>query len=143
VIIMSDCIFCKIAAGEVEAEVLFENDYAVAFLDANPLVDGHTVVIPKQHFGRFSDLTEETATGLFAVVREVNDAILSGLGADGSNIGLNDGEVAGQAIPHTHVHIIPRYAGDGGGSLHSIVKRSAEVKLEEVAENLREKIYSN
>ena len=142
-IIMSDCIFCKIAAGEVEAEVLFENDYAVAFLDANPLVDGHTVVIPKQHFGRFSDLTEETATGLFAVVREVNDAILSGLGADGSNIGLNDGEVAGQAIPHTHVHIIPRYAGDGGGSLHSIVKRSAEVKLEEVAENLREKIYSN
>lgn len=140
---MSDCIFCKIAAGEVEAEVLFENDYAVAFLDANPLVDGHTVVIPKQHFGRFSDLTEETATGLFAVVREVNDAILSGLGADGSNIGLNDGEVAGQAIPHTHVHIIPRYAGDGGGSLHSIVKRSAEVKLEEVAENLREKIYSN
>ncbi len=142
-IIMSDCIFCKIAAGEVEAEVLFENDYAVAFLDANPLVDGHTVVIPKQHFGRFSDLTEETATGLFAVVREVNDAILSGLGADGSNIGLNDGEAAGQAIPHTHVHIIPRYAGDGGGSLHSIVKRSPEVELEEVAETLREKIYSN
>lgn len=140
---MSDCIFCKIAAGEIEAEVLFENDYAVAFLDANPLVDGHTVVIPKQHFGRFSDLTEETATGLFAVVREVNDAILSGLGADGSNIGLNDGEAAGQAIPHTHVHIIPRYAGDGGGSLHSIVKGNAEAKLGEIAKTLKKKIYKS
>lgn len=140
---MADCIFCKIADGEINAEVLFENDYAVAFLDANPLVDGHTVVIPKQHVERFSGLTEEAATGVFAVVQEVNNAILSGLGADGTNIGLNDGEAAGQAIPHTHVHVIPRRSGDGGGSFHSIVDKETRDELDEVAEELKAEIYSD
>ncbi len=140
---MSDCIFCSIAEGEIEAEVVFENDYAIGFLDANPVVDGHTVVVPKEHFERFSDLTEEVAAGIFATVREVNDAILKGLGADGTNIGVNDGEAAGQAIPHTHVHLIPRYHDDDGGSLHSIVRGAQESDLEEIGERLRAETYGN
>lgn len=140
---MSDCVFCKIVDEEIDAEVVYENDYAMAFLDANPVVDGHTVIVPKEHFERFSDLTEEVATGVFSVLREVNEAILTGLEADGTNVGLNDGEAAGQAIPHTHVHVIPRYSGDGGGSLHSIIKVGGEKELPDVAETLRSKIYTN
>lgn len=141
---MSDCIFCSIAEEEVDAEIVFENDYAVGFLDANPLVDGHTVVIPKVHFERFSDLTEEVAMGIFAAVKEINKAIMSGLGADGANIGINDGEVAGQAISHTHVHIIPRHQGDGGGSLHSIVKGEGEGEsLDVIGEKLRAETYAD
>lgn len=140
---MSDCIFCSIAAGEIDAEVVFENDYAIGFLDANPVVDGHTVVVPKEHFERFTDLTEEVATGVFATVREVNEAIQNGLGADGTNIGINDGEAAGQAIPHTHVHVIPRYHDDGGGSLHSIVSGAQESDLKEIGEKLRAETYGD
>lgn len=138
---MPDCVFCQIVDGKIDAEVVFENEYAMGFLDANPLVDGHTVVVPKEHFERFSDLTEEVATGVFSVLREVNQAILTGLDADGTNIGLNDGKAAGQAIPHTHVHVIPRYSEDGGGSLHSIVSAEKVEELPRVAEQLRSEIY--
>ncbi|MFP4136016.1 MAG: HIT family protein [Candidatus Acetothermia bacterium] len=140
---MVDCVFCGIAEGEIDAEIVFENDYAVGFLDANPIADGHAVVVPKEHFERFSDLTEEVATGMFAVVKEVNGAIVSGLGADGANIGINDGEAAGQAIPHVHVHLIPRYRGDGGGSLHSIVEGSVQEDLGEIGEKLRGETYGD
>ena len=133
---MAECIFCKIVSGEIEANAVYENSSAVAFLDANPLVDGHTVVVPKGHVERFSDMDEETAAGLFDAVQKVNDAVLLGLGADGTNIGLNDGKAAGQAIPHTHVHIIPRHVDDGGGSLHSIIQRDDVSGLEEVQEKL-------
>jgi len=137
---MADCIFCGIANGEIDAQVIFESDRAIAFLDANPVVDGHTVVIPKEHVERFSDMPDEAIGGLFSAVREVNRAILNALAADGANVGLNDGKAAGQAIPHTHVHVIPRYSGDGGGSLHSIVRGEANEALENVAERLKAEI---
>jgi len=134
---MAECVFCKIVNGEIDAHVVFENEHAVAFLDANPVVDGHTVIVPKKHVERFSDTPGEIIGGLFSAVREVNRAIIESRDADGANVGLNDGKVAGQAIPHTHVHVIPRYSGDGGGSLHSIVKGEAGEDLKKVAEGLR------
>lgn len=137
---MADCIFCDIVGGEIDAYTIFENDHALAFLDANPLVDGHTVVVPKKHVERFSDMPREVIGGTFSAVRDVNKAILAGLDADGANVGLNDGEAAGQAIPHTHIHVIPRYSGDGGGSLHSIVSGEASEELKKVAERLKSAI---
>ncbi|MBS3736105.1 MAG: HIT family protein [Candidatus Bipolaricaulota bacterium] len=137
---MSDCVFCDIVSGGIDAHVVFENDQALAFLDANPLVDGHTVIVPKKHVERFSEMPREVIGGTFSAVREVNKSILSGLGADGANLGLNDGKAAGQAIPHTHVHVIPRYDGDGGGSLHSIISGEASEDLEKVAEKLKSAI---
>lgn len=137
---MADCIFCEIISGEIDAYTIFENDHALAFLDANPLVDGHTVVVPKKHVERFSDMPREVIGGTFSAVRDVNKAILVGLDADGANVGLNDGEAAGQAIPHTHIHVIPRYSGDGGGSLHSIVSGEASEELKKVAERLKSAI---
>ena len=137
---MADCVFCKIVNGEIDAHVVFENEHAVAFLDANPVVDGHTVIVPKKHVERFSDTPREIIGGLFSAVREVNRAIIESRDADGANVGLNDGKAAGQAIPHTHVHVIPRYSGDGGGSLHSIVKGEAGEDLKKVAEGLKSAI---
>lgn len=134
---MADCVFCDIVSGEIDAHVVFENDHALAFLDANPIVDGHTVIVPKKHLERFSEMPRELIGGTFYAVREVNRAILTGLDAEGTNVGLNDGEAAGQAIPHTHVHVIPRYSDDGGGSLHSIVSGEAGEDLKKMAEQLK------
>ncbi|MBS3786873.1 HIT family protein [Candidatus Bipolaricaulota bacterium] len=134
---MADCVFCDIVSGEIDAHVVFENDHALAFLDANPIVDGHTVIVPKKHLERFSEMPREFIGGTFYAVREVNRAILTGLDAEGTNVGLNDGEAAGQAIPHTHVHVIPRYSDDGGGSLHSIVSGEAGEDLKKMAEQLK------
>ncbi|MFB6290668.1 MAG: HIT family protein [Candidatus Bipolaricaulia bacterium] len=137
---MADCVFCDIVEGEIDAHVIFENDGAVAFLDANPVVDGHTVVVPKSHVERFSELPDEVTGELFSAVKEVNRGILTGCEADGANVGLNDGKAAGQAIPHTHVHVIPRYFDDDGGSLHSIVKAEAKEDLQVVAEKLKDEM---
>lgn len=137
---MADCVFCDIVDGEIDAHVVYENDEALAFLDANPIVDGHTVIVPKKHVERFSDMPKEVIGGTFLAVREVNRAILTGRDADGTNVGLNDGKAAGQAIPHTHIHVIPRYSGDGGGSLHSIVSAEVDEELEEVAKQLKSAI---
>jgi len=137
---VGECVFCKIIDGEIEATKIFENDLALAFLDANPMVDGHSVVVPKKHVSRFSELDEETAIGLFQVVQKVSRSILDGLEADGTNIGLNDGKAAGQAIPHTHIHIIPRYSGDGGGSLHSIVNSESSMDFSTVRKKLRKNL---
>ena len=140
---MSDCVFCKIVDGDIAAEVVLETEHAVAFLDANPVVDGHTVVVPREHAERFSDLMADDLAGLFAAVQKVNDAILAGLDADGSNIGLNDGRAAGQAIPHTHIHLIPRYSAAGRRSLHSIVEGEAGEYLGDVCKKLKSKISSD
>lgn len=134
---MSDCVFCQIVNGNIDAKKVYENEHAFAFLDANPLVDGHTVVVPKSHVKRFSDLDSEIASGIFDAVQHVHEAILTALDADGTNIGLNDGEAAGQAVPHTHIHVIPRYAGDGGGSLHSIVRSDDISDLDIVQDKLK------
>ena len=137
---MADCVFCGIVSGEIDAHVVYENEHAMAFLDANPIVDGHTVVVPKKHVERLTDMPDKVLVGTFSAVQKVNHAILIGRDADGTNVGLNDGEAAGQAIPHTHVHVIPRYSGDGGGSLHSIISGEANEDFDEVVKQLKSAI---
>ncbi len=119
------CIFCKIVAHEIPNHTVFENEQVLAFLDVFPLTKGHTVVIPKQHVARLEDMTSEAwgelQQGVLEAARRVNEAIHP----DGFNIGINNGEAAGQAVPHMHWHIIPRWQADGGGSIHSILKKPA------------------
>lgn len=133
----SNCIFCKIGSGEQKAKILHETDEVIAFLDINPLTNGHTVVIPKSHYERFSDLPSQKLAELFQVTQNLNGSIQGALGAQGSNIGLNDGKQAGQVIPHTHVHIIPRYKGDSGGSLHSVVNMETEENLDLIVQKIK------
>ncbi|MHC1597509.1 MAG: HIT family protein [Methermicoccaceae archaeon] len=117
-----------IASGEVPASLVYEDEKAVAFLDLNPRARGHTLVIPKRHAATFTDLSEEEVGKLFAAVRTVAARLMQELGAAGVNIGVNSGEVAGQVVPHVHVHVLPRYAGEEPKGFESAFKVSEELK---------------
>lgn len=109
---MEDCIFCKIVKGEIPAEKVWEDSKFLAFLDANPRIKGHSLVIPKKHFDTFMDLDKETSSNYFDAIKKTAETLIKKYNADGFNIVLNNGESAGQIIPHAHFHIIPRKKGD-------------------------------
>ncbi|MCS7240409.1 MAG: HIT family protein [Candidatus Bipolaricaulota bacterium] len=115
------CPFCRIAKGDLSAHILYADELILAFLDASPMAPGHTLVIPRAHIERFTALPEEIAGKLFATAVRVGKALQEALAAHGFTVGLNDGRVAGQGIPHVHLHLVPRFFGDGGGSLHSVL----------------------
>jgi diadenosine tetraphosphate (Ap4A) HIT family hydrolase/MinD-like ATPase involved in chromosome partitioning or flagellar assembly len=115
-----DCIFCRIVDGDIPARLVRETDTTLAFLDANPLARGHTLVIPKAHHARLSDLPNDVAGNLFGEVHELVPRIESVVDADATTVGINDGEAAGQEVPHVHAHIVPRFDGDGGGPIHAV-----------------------
>ncbi|MCK9187427.1 MAG: HIT family protein [Candidatus Colwellbacteria bacterium] len=127
-----DCLFCKIASKEIPSSVIYEDDVALAFLDLHPLAPGHALVIPKIHAENILDLPEELIGPFFQSVKKVTALIKEKLAPRGFTIGINQGRIGGQAIDHLHVHIIPRFEGDGGGSLHSVVKNPPKESLEEI-----------
>lgn len=107
------CIFCSIADGEIPAAKLLETDRIVCFLDINPVNEGHALVVPKRHVESLLDLRQgEMHAAIFAVQR-VGRAAVRATDADGFNVLQNNGEVAGQEIPHVHFHVIPRFENDG------------------------------
>ncbi|HAO81602.1 MAG TPA: HIT family protein [Candidatus Veblenbacteria bacterium] len=110
---MNDCIFCKIVGGQIPATKVYEDNDFVAFLDIHPVSYGHTLVIPKEHFDKLENTPEETVVKLYKLIRRLAPAVVAGSEAEGYNLGLNSGAVAGQVIFHTHVHIIPRRKNDG------------------------------
>jgi len=114
------CIFCRIVSGEIGAEVVARKPGVVAFLDVSPLADGHVLIVPEAHVARIEDLSASAASALFGIVAELAGPVREAVGAAGSTIGINNGEATGQTVPHVHVHIVPRWPGDGAGSVHSI-----------------------
>ncbi|MGB9664945.1 MAG: HIT family protein [Ignavibacteria bacterium] len=110
---MNDCIFCKIAAKEAPAEIIFETEKVIAFLDINPINYGHTLIIPKEHYKKFHEIPFEISQELLLVTLKVTNAILESLKPHGYNIFTNNGRFAGQAIMHCHFHIVPRFINDG------------------------------
>ncbi|PIR04231.1 MAG: HIT family hydrolase [Candidatus Magasanikbacteria bacterium CG11_big_fil_rev_8_21_14_0_20_39_34] len=130
---MTDTIFDKILSGEIPNYTVYEDENVLAFLDIFPLSKGHTVVIPKKGSTSLLDYSDEDLMGLLPGVKQAMAKIKAVLQPDGFNIGINDGPVAGQSVPYLHVHIIPRWENDGGGSLHSIVKNPSDVPLEDLA----------
>jgi len=132
-----DCIFCKIVDKAIPAKVLYEDDHALALLDAFPLVEGHTLVIPKAHYERLEDMPAQAAAAWFVTVQRTHRALQAGMKAEAMTLGLNNGQVAGQVVPHVHMHLLPRFAHDGGGTLHSIVKQAQQRDLEAIFEQLK------
>lgn len=110
---MTDCLFCKIAAGEIPSTKIYEDDAVLAFLDIHPVNIGHTLVIPKTHYTNLYDTTDETLARMMSIVRKLSIATKNAMGADGINIEMNNDPVAGQIIFHAHIHIVPRFEGDG------------------------------
>lgn len=109
---MNDCIFCKIIAGEIPAEKVYENDDVFAFLDIKPNNHGHTLVIPKKHYRNLLDIPEETWLAMMKAVHLLAPIIKKSMNADGINLTMNNEPAANQLVFHAHVHIIPRIEGD-------------------------------
>ncbi len=108
----NNCVFCAIAAGEIPSFKVYEDEFALAFLDINPFSRGHMLVIPKVHFEGLLDIDGETLSALAGRVREVAARLVPALGCDGFNILQNNGEAAGQTVKHIHFHIVPRYGSE-------------------------------
>jgi len=109
----SHCIFCDIMKGAAEVSVCYEDSSAVAFMDIQPVNQGHTLVVPRDHFESFQDLPAELASHLFEVAMRLGPVIRKVGGADAMNLIVSSGEAAGQDVYHFHIHLIPRRAGDG------------------------------
>lgn len=134
-----DCLFCKIIDGEIPSTKIYEDDTVLAFLDINPVNIGHTLVTPKEHYPNLYETSDETLAHMMIVVKKLSIAIKSSLGADGVNIEMNNDPVAGQIIFHTHLHIIPRYSGDGFTHWHG-ARGYNDGELAEVAGRIKESL---
>lgn len=110
---MDDCIFCKIISGEFPCAKVYENDDVVAFLDIHPTSPGHTLVVAKMHCNNILDCRPDTLAGMIKAAQKIAPAVVKAAGADGFNLGVNNGRSAGQIIFHLHMHIIPRKMDDG------------------------------
>lgn len=121
-----DCIFCKIINKEVPNYTVYEDENVLAFLDIFPCAMGHTVVIPKKHFKTPLEMSSEEFKNFSAGVQIALQKVNATLKPDGFNVGWNQEEAGGQAVPHLHMHILPRFVGDGGKNMHSIVKNPGD-----------------
>jgi histidine triad (HIT) family protein len=110
---MTGCIFCKIVRGEIPSFKVYEDDSTLAFLDINPVHPGHTLVIPKKHAGNIFEISASKWALVQETVRKIAIAIEKATNADGVNMLMNNREHAGQIVDHAHVHLIPRFKGDG------------------------------
>lgn len=134
---MSGCIFCKIVAGELAAEVVHETPDALAFLDKYPVARGHVVVVPRVHAETIADLDDAAVGGLFRAVKEVVAKVRAALSPRGMNVGWNHGADAGQVVPHLHVHVLPRHGAPGRG-VQAMGEGAGRLDLAELARAIRE-----
>ena len=112
-----NCIFCKIANGEIPSTTLYEDEDFRVILDLGPATRGHALLLPKNHFANLFELDDETAQKAILVAKKMAGKMKAALGADGFNLVQNNGEVAGQTVFHFHMHLIPRYENDNAGIL--------------------------
>lgn len=127
-----DCIFCKIIEGELPSAKVYEDKRIVAFLDINPINKGHTLIIPKEHYNNLNEIPLDLLKELIVVIQKLSRPVMEVVGADGFNLGFNNGQAAGQIVDHVHFHIIPRFKNDnlhpwpGKTYQESEIKRIAE-----------------
>lgn len=132
-----NCIFCKIASGEVPSATIYEDERFRVILDLGPATRGHALILPKEHADNLYTLEEETAGEAMKLARRMAIRMRDKLGADGFNLVQNNGEAAGQTVMHFHLHLIPRYKDDGQHILWEPGKASAE-ELEEARKLIAE-----
>jgi histidine triad (HIT) family protein len=132
-----DCIFCKIVSGDIPSVKVYEDDRVLAFMDINPINDGHLLIIPKSHAGTIHDIAEPDFLAVMAATRKLAIAVKKALNPDGINLMQLNGKAANQVVPHLHVHIVPRWSGDGVTvSRWDIVPGDME-KIKSVAEQIQ------
>ena len=127
-----NCIFCKIAAGEIPSATLYEDDDFRVIFDASPATKGHVLILPKEHAANVFELSEETASKVFVLAKKIATVLKEVTGCEGVNILQNNGEIAGQTVFHFHMHLIPRYKNDGNEE--KLCWNHADLSAEEIAE---------
>lgn len=135
-------IFCKIIDGDIPSTRVYEDDDVLAILDISQTTRGHTLVMPKKHYESLLDCPKETLTKVMLIAQRIGQAEVSVLGAKGVNILTNCGEMAGQTVPHFHVHVIPRYVGGQGGfqltmTQQDTSKMNLPVLAEEISKGIK------
>ena len=111
--VKDDCIFCKIAAGEIPSKTIYEDEKYRVILDLGPAIRGHALLLPKNHYANLFELPEEDAKEVICLAKKMATIMKDKLGCDGFNLVQNNGEAAGQTVFHFHMHLIPRYENDG------------------------------
>ncbi len=126
-----DCIFCKLANGDIPSKTLYEDENFRMILDLSPATKGHALILPKEHAANLYELPDEIASEILVVAKKMAIRMKDKLGCDGLNLLQNNGEVAGQTIYHFHLHVIPRYEGDGQ-NFSGVAGESTPEGLEEI-----------
>lgn len=129
--IKDDCIFCRIANGEIPSKTIYEDDKFRVILDLGPATKGHALILPKEHFDNLYELPEDWCAGVFQLAKKMAVQMTEKLECDGFNIVQNNNEAAGQTVFHFHMHLIPRYKEDGQEILWNPTSPSQE-ELEEI-----------
>ena len=135
-----DCLFCNIISKKQDAYVIFEDDSHIAIMDKYPIQKGHSLVMPKIHREKIIDMSDDEVGKLFSMVPTIARGIMAATGADGFNIGQNNGRSANQIIPHVHVHIIPRY--NKVGNLWTRRMITKDIDLDDLAKKIQKNMKS-
>lgn len=128
-----NCIFCKIANGEIPSATLYEDEEFRVILDLGPATKGHALILPKEHYANLYEIDEEVAAKAFKLAKKMVTKLTEVLGCDGYNVVQNNGEAAGQTVFHFHMHLIPRYKNDKCGLTWKAGKLTDEVRDEILA----------
>ncbi len=133
-------IFEKIVDGEIPSYTIYEDDTTYAFLDANPLAPGHTLVIPKEPYERVNDMPANLVGDVFSVAGEIAEAVETAVDAPATTLAINNGEEAGQEVPHVHLHIVPQFEDDDARPIHTLFSGAdlSDDEMAELAEDIRE-----
>lgn len=123
---MDNCIFCKLASGEIPTNTIYEDEGYRVILDNGPATKGHALVLPKEHYADLFEIPEDVLAGAAKTAKKVAGIMKEKLSCDGLNLVQNNGEAAGQTVMHFHLHVIPRYEGDGQHILWEPTSPSAE-----------------
>lgn len=134
-----NCIFCQIIARKIPVSVAYEDDLVIGIMDIQPVNPGHTMVIPKKHYPSMREMDEATGMHLFKVTLHMEQAIReSGVRCEGINLFLADGEAAFQEVFHLHMHVLPRFAGDGFKLTNDWSTRPPREELDRIAVQIRD-----
>lgn len=132
-----NCIFCKIANGEIPSKTLYEDEKFRVILDLGPATRGHALILPKDHAANLYELPDDYAANVLVLAKNMATQMTQKLGCDGFNLVQNNGEAAGQTVNHFHMHLIPRYLNDGQ-NINWIPSAPSSEELEEVKKQITE-----
>jgi histidine triad (HIT) family protein len=133
-------LFEQIIEGEIPSYTVYEDETTYAFLDVNPLAPGHTLVVPKEPYERLNEMPREEAADVFGVLGEIASAVEAAVDAPATTIAINNGEAAGQEVPHVHWHIVPQFEEGGGRPIHVMFDGAdlSDEEMGDIAERIRD-----